>query len=71
MQRSLQRPSRATTRTRNTGRTTPPRVTQVLPRNSNNTYTCPECQGQFQPQGISNHIKFRAPECRKNRILLN
>jgi hypothetical protein len=72
VQRSVKRPSRATTKTRNTGRATPLRVTQILPRNSNNNYTCPKWQQPFWPQGISNHIKSCAPEwCRTNGILLN
>jgi hypothetical protein len=72
MQISLQRPSTATTRTRNTGRATPLRVTQILPRNSNQTYACPECQRPFRPQGISNHVKSCAWEwCRTNRIPFN
>ncbi|CAF4497680.1 unnamed protein product, partial [Rotaria magnacalcarata] len=33
------------------------KVTEILVKNTNNHYVCPGCGIQFQPQGITNHVK--------------
>ena len=35
----------------------PAKITELLCRRNNNTYTCPNCKKQFKPQGITNHTR--------------
>ena len=47
----------------------PPKATEVIPRNNNKTYTCPNCKKEFKPQGVTKHVKSCAMKwCRKNGI---
>ncbi len=45
------------------------KVPETLLKDSNNYYTCPNCNKQFKPQGITGHINACAKEwCKKKKI---
>ncbi|CAM4851220.1 unnamed protein product, partial [Rotaria magnacalcarata] len=47
------------------------KVTEILVKNTNNHYVCPGCGIQFQPQGITNHVKACVNAqvwCKSNKI---
>ena len=47
----------------------PPRVVELLRKNTDRTYTCPRCNVGFMPQGITKHVKSCAKQwCKLNRI---
>jgi hypothetical protein len=47
------------------------KVTEILVKDSHNYYTCPNCNKQFKPQGITGHVKACAKEwCKKKKIKL-
>ena len=39
-----------------------PKVTEILGRNVNGKYTCPGCEREFAPQGITRHLRACDPE---------
>jgi hypothetical protein len=58
--------------TQTTHRSSPPKVSNILPRNSCGNYICPGCKKQYKPQGITNHVKSCDKEwCKKNGINVN
>ena len=47
----------------------PAKITELLCRNINNTYTCPNCKKQFKPQGITNHTRSCAKKwCQQHGV---
>ncbi|CAM4859591.1 unnamed protein product [Rotaria socialis] len=50
----------------------PAKITELLCRNNNNTYTCPNCKKQFKPQGITNHTRSCAKKwCQQHGIQID
>ena len=46
-----------------------PKVTQLISKNGDNSYACPNCRRDFKPQGITNHVKSCAKSwCEQNGI---
>ena len=46
-----------------------PRVTELIPKNHDNSYTCPNCKRNFKPQGITKHAKSCAKQwCFQNGV---
>ena len=44
-----------------------PRITELIPKNQDNSYTCPNCTRLFKPQGITKHVKSCAKQwCSQN-----
>ena len=49
----------------------PRKVTEVIKKETNNNYKCPNCHKHFKPQGITGHVRSCAKDwCRKNNIML-
>ncbi len=47
------------------------KVTEILNKDINNYYTCPNCGRCFKPQGITGHVKSCAKIwCKKHKITL-
>lgn len=45
------------------------KITEVLMKNVNNTYACPNCQRTFKAQGITGHVRSCAAAwCKQNNI---
>jgi hypothetical protein len=43
------------------------KVTEILVKDLRNLYTCPNCNKQVKPQGITGHVKACAKEWRKKK----
>jgi hypothetical protein len=49
----------------------PRKVIEVLVKDYNNKYTCPNCNKQFQPQGITGHVRACAQQwCKQNNVIM-
>jgi hypothetical protein len=45
------------------------KVTEVIARNADGTYTCPICNKTFKPQGVTQHVKSCSKQwCQQNNI---
>jgi hypothetical protein len=50
-------------------RKAPRKVTEVLVKDENNLYTCPNCKKKFKPQGVTRHVRACATNwCKKNNV---